>query len=128
MRDYDTQEQCDAFEEYLKEFPHGRVQHPANGAYGYKEEEWDAFQSGWNAAKKHFLVVEVIKDQCYTPSEYVCRQRSVALVIAMVGEELSANWWGSPNKAFDMQTPFELWDEDYRRVYEYLMRMSCGEW
>jgi hypothetical protein len=58
IRDYDTQEQCDAFELYLKEFPYGRVQHPANGAYGYNEQEWDAFQSGWNAAKKHFGVEE----------------------------------------------------------------------
>ena len=24
------------------------------GAYGYSELEWEAFQYGWNAAKKHF--------------------------------------------------------------------------
>jgi hypothetical protein len=28
------------------------------GAYGYDELEWEAFQYGWNAAKKHLGVEE----------------------------------------------------------------------
>ena len=56
IRDHDTQEQCDAFDLYLKEFSCDRFQHPKSGAYGYDEQEWDAFQYGWNAAKQHFEV------------------------------------------------------------------------
>ena len=53
--DKDTQEQCDLFDEYLEEYHDGRTKHSL-GAYGYDEQEWEAFQSGWNASKKHFGV------------------------------------------------------------------------
>lgn len=56
-RDRDTQAQNDMFEEYLTEYSDGRRQHHT-GTYGYDEAEWEAFQSGWNAAKKHFGVTE----------------------------------------------------------------------
>jgi len=53
--DYDTEEQCNAFDEWTKltaDF-YDRQRHHS-GAVGYDEVEWDAFQTGWNAAKKHF--------------------------------------------------------------------------
>lgn len=55
--DWDTQEQCDMFDEYLKDTSSGRSI-SLFGARGYDELEWEAFQSGWNAAKKHFGVRE----------------------------------------------------------------------
>lgn len=53
--------------------------------------------------------------------EHMLKQRSVALVQALVGEDLADAWWNSPNKAFDMRTPAGMWIEDYRRVHNYLM-------
>jgi hypothetical protein len=53
--DWDTQEQSDMFDEYLKDTSDGRNT-SLSGAHGYDELEWEAFQYGWNAAKKHFGV------------------------------------------------------------------------
>ena len=49
--DWDTQEQCDLFDEYLAATGEDRQRYKE--AYGYNEAEWEAFQYGWNAAKKH---------------------------------------------------------------------------
>jgi hypothetical protein len=56
-----------------------------------------------------------------TITEHVAKQRSVALVIAMVGKDHADLWWGTPNKAFDGRTPAGVWIEDYQKVYMYLM-------
>jgi hypothetical protein len=56
-RDIDTEEQCNMFDEWTKltaDF-YDR-QRNRFGEVGYEEREWDAFQEGWNAAKKHFGV------------------------------------------------------------------------
>ena len=58
-RDIDTEAQCNLFDECTKltaEF-YDR-QRSRSGAVGYEEIEWDAFQEGWNAAKKHFGIEE----------------------------------------------------------------------
>ena len=58
-RDRDTFAQCNAFDEWTKltaDF-YDR-QRSLSGAVGYEEVEWDAFQEGWNAAKKYFGVKE----------------------------------------------------------------------
>jgi hypothetical protein len=54
-KDWDTPEQCDMFDEYLEKTSDGRNT-SLSGAYGYNEAEWEAFQYGWNAAKKYFGV------------------------------------------------------------------------
>ena len=41
------------FDEFLDDTSDSRS-HSWTGAYGYAELEWEAFQYGWNAAKKHF--------------------------------------------------------------------------
>ena len=56
-KDWDTQEQCDLFDEFLKDTSDFR-QHSLSGMPGYNELEWEAFQYGWNAAKKHFGVTK----------------------------------------------------------------------
>ena len=53
--DWDTAEQCDMFDEFLADTSDSRS-HTWTGAYGYNELEWEAFQYGWNAAKKRFGV------------------------------------------------------------------------
>jgi hypothetical protein len=53
------------------------------------------------------------------------RQRSEALVIALVGKELATKWWTSYNKAFK-HTPEAQWELDYRVVYDYLMGHASG--
>ena len=54
-------------------------------------------------------------------NEHIAKQRSIVLVIALVGGEFADKWWATPNKAFDMQTPAGVWREDYAKVYNYLM-------
>lgn len=51
-----------------------------------------------------------------------------ALLNTLVGENLSEKWWTSPNMAFQLKTPKEVFDESPDTVYEYLMRMAEGEW
>jgi len=48
-KQYDTQEQIDAFNIYVKQTPAGRQWHHT-GTLGYDDDEWKAFQEGWNAA------------------------------------------------------------------------------
>jgi hypothetical protein len=48
------------------------------------------------------------------------------LIEAMVGKDLVDKWWSSPNKAFDGSTPAEVFSEDPRSVYEYLMWHAYG--
>ena len=43
------------------------------------------------------------------------------LVSSMVGEQLVADWWASPNLAFDGRTPETQWSEGSDRVVNYLM-------
>ena len=56
--------------------------------------------------------------------EHICKQRSVALVIGLVGIDLADDWWNSPNKAFDGRAPAGMWIEDFRQVHNYLMHHS----
>lgn len=53
--------------------------------------------------------------------ERMCKQRSDALVIALVGKDNADAWWNSPNKAFVGKTPADMWLTDFRQVYNYLM-------
>jgi hypothetical protein len=50
----------------------------------------------------------------------IMEQRTKALVIALVGKEMSEHWWNNHNKAFNM-TPSEQWLQDPHKVYEYMM-------
>jgi len=49
------------------------------------------------------------------------------LVVALVGDKLSKDWWKSPNKAFDDRTPESLMNEqEWTRVRNYLMDHAYG--
>ena len=56
IQDFDTQPQCELFDEYLANTGEDRQKY--KNSYGYDEAEWEAFQAGWNAAKRHFGVLE----------------------------------------------------------------------
>jgi len=49
------------------------------------------------------------------------RERSEALVIALVGKEMAPKWWDSKNKAFDLETPKVRFESNPEQVYNYLM-------
>jgi hypothetical protein len=57
-------------------------------------------------------------------TEHAMKQRSIALVVAMVGKDVADQWWNSPNKAFDLMTPAGQWIKDHESVYYYLMQHS----
>jgi hypothetical protein len=52
------------------------------------------------------------------------QQRCETLVVALVGQEKSFDWWLTPNRAFDMQTPEVMFHFFPTAVYEYLMRSA----
>ena len=56
------------------------------------------------------------------------RQRCEALVVAMVGQNLANKWWTGSNKAFDGDTPEQIYSVAPSAVYAYLMKSAEGEW
>ena len=60
------------------------------------------------------------KDERYSYVSML-RQRSEALVIALVGKEMAVNWWNSSNKGFGGKTAEVMFLEDPETVYNYLM-------
>jgi hypothetical protein len=67
-------------------------------------------------------------EQYWQQRNRVLKARSEALVIALVGKELAAQWWTGANRAFEGQTPLEQFDKNPERVYSYLMNMAEGQW
>ena len=58
------------------------------------------------------------------PAEIKMKLRANAILKALLGnDELVNNWWNSPNKAFDMEIPDDLWHttSGRTRVYNYLL-------
>ena len=39
----------------------------------------------------------------------------------MLGRQLAREWWDAPNHAFDDETPDQVWQRDYERVYRYVV-------
>jgi hypothetical protein len=56
------------------------------------------------------------------------RARCESLVTAMVGRELVHQWWNGANRAFDGDTPEQMYSVAPSVVYAYLMRSAEGEW
>lgn len=49
------------------------------------------------------------------------------LVVALVGDKLSTEWWKSPNKAFEDRPPESLMNEqEWTRVRDYLLQHAYG--
>jgi len=56
------------------------------------------------------------------------RQQCDALLEAMIGRNSISDWWQSPNRAFDMQTPDKVFDTSPDQVYNYLMQHAAGDY
>jgi hypothetical protein len=52
------------------------------------------------------------------------------ILFALLGsQELVNRWWESPNKAFDMKTPNEVWNSgEQQKVRDYLLRQFEYSW
>jgi hypothetical protein len=49
------------------------------------------------------------------------------IVVSLVGDKLSTDWWNSPNQAFDGRTPESLMnEEEWTRVRDYLLHHAYG--
>ena len=45
------------------------------------------------------------------------------------GETIAETWWDSPNKAFDLKTPNEIWNTNHwGLVYAYLLDQLNGDY
>lgn len=49
------------------------------------------------------------------------RKKCNVLLEAMVGPSLVDQWWDSKNKHWDLRTPNEVFEEDPKSVFSYLM-------
>ena len=57
MKDTEQDRQIEMFDLYVAETSDIEQRPtPKSNAYGYSESEWNAFQYGWNSAKKYFGV------------------------------------------------------------------------
>jgi hypothetical protein len=56
------------------------------------------------------------------------RNRCNVLLTALIGKEYVAQWWDSPNKRFDGETPNKVFETEPNRVYNYLMEFVEGAW
>jgi hypothetical protein len=49
------------------------------------------------------------------------------IVVALVGDKLSTDWWNSANQAFDGRTPESLMnEEEWTQVRDYLLHHAYG--
>lgn len=57
---------------------------------------------------------------------YVYKNACDRLLTALVGSKMTNQWWNSPNKAFDDETPKVVFETDPKRVYDYLAGHAYG--
>lgn len=56
------------------------------------------------------------------------KNRLNGLLFAMTGSQtLTERWWNSPNKAFDMQKPIDVFEVDSERVRDYIISCAYGD-
>ena len=49
------------------------------------------------------------------------------IVVSLVGDKLSTDWWNSANQAFDGRTPESLMnEEEWTQVRDYLLHHAYG--
>ena len=49
------------------------------------------------------------------------KEKCDMILEAIVGLNAIDFWWNSPNRAFDMRPPKEMFEENPKRVYSYLL-------
>jgi dCMP deaminase len=55
------------------------------------------------------------------PSKQLCKLTCNRILEAVAGPSLVDKWWEVPNRAFDNRLPSDVWEEDYMRIYKYLL-------
>ena len=50
------------------------------------------------------------------------------LLASLLGEEHTEQWWDSPNKHFNGETPRKIFDSEPNLVYNYLLEHAEGHW
>jgi hypothetical protein len=58
----------------------------------------------------------------------VMMRESNAYLTVLLGASNVAEWWQKPNLAFEGKTPIEIWSENPKRVYQYLVTAGDGYW
>lgn len=56
------------------------------------------------------------------------RELCNSILKSTVGENLIEKWWQSPNKAFNLQKPEDVWQTDCDKVFSYLKGHLSGEY
>lgn len=49
-----------------------------------------------------------------------CKGVVDVLLASIIGKDAVRSWWDSSNVEFDLKTPNQQWEEDYRPVYCYV--------
>lgn len=60
--------------------------------------------------------------------DVVLKARCNAYLLAMLGESNVEKWWQSPNKAFDLQKPIDVFEKNPESVFKYVQGCSDGYW
>lgn len=51
------------------------------------------------------------------------------MLLGLLGNrDLVLKWWDTPNKAFDMSTPQQVYDVDHERVKLYISKFCYGDY
>ena len=61
------------------------------------------------------------KPQTVEQHRTLCRARCTTMLQGMLGRELASEWWHTPNRVFENETPDQVWQRDYERVYRYVV-------
>ena len=69
-----------------------------------------------------------LKSKDMNEAKQKLRERCNDILNAQLGVKHTEHWWNSKNRAFDMQTPNEIWETDrYGLVYSYLLNTLDGQ-
>ncbi|NBP03008.1 MAG: hypothetical protein EBU90_23425 [Proteobacteria bacterium] len=55
-------------------------------------------------------------------------QLNLILMSVLGSEKLIEKWWNSPNKEFNLNTPREIFAKEPKRVIEYILSHSRGDY
>lgn len=80
------------------------------------------------STKVQELIPQELQDKYWHERTQILRKRSEVLIISLVGRELASTWWDSKNKAFDMQTPNQEFQQNPEKVYGYCLGHAQGGW
>lgn len=56
------------------------------------------------------------------------QERAQQIVVALVGDQQADVWWHTPNRAFGGRAPVIQWDDDQRKVLQYLFSQLSGDY